>query len=82
MPNRISNKTVGRLSLYCRALNNLLLDGEEYIFSHALAKATGVSAAQVRRDVMAVGYSGSPVKGYEISVLAQSIEDFLTGAEM
>ena len=49
------------------------------MFSHDLAAESGATAAQVRRDVMAVGYSGSPTKGYEIAELAASIARFLDG---
>src|SRR5690606_15119379 len=57
----ISDRTIGRLSLYRRLLRDLLADGEQYIFSHQLATLAGGTAAQVRRDIMAIGYTGSPV---------------------
>lgn len=41
----------------------------------------GVTAAQVRRDMMAVGYSGSPTRGYDVRALADSIGDFLDAPE-
>ncbi|HOZ48170.1 MAG TPA: redox-sensing transcriptional repressor Rex [Candidatus Hydrogenedentes bacterium] len=73
----ISGKTVARLSLYRRILHDLREDGERHIFSHQLAGMAGGTAAQVRRDMMAIGYSGSPTKGYDIKALAKSIGDFL-----
>ncbi len=75
---QISDKTVGRLSLYRRLLSNLLREKEEeFVFSHRLARAAGVTAAQVRRDMMVIGYNGSPKKGYAIGDLIESIGYFL-----
>jgi redox-sensing transcriptional repressor len=72
-----SEKTIGRLSLYRRLLNNLLAEGETHVFSHQLARMARGTAAQVRRDMMAVGYSGSPTRGYDIKELIKSIGHFL-----
>jgi redox-sensing transcriptional repressor len=72
-----SEKTIGRLSLYRRLLNNLLAEGETHVFSHQLARMARGTAAQVRRDMMAVGYSGSPTRGYDIQELVKSIGHFL-----
>lgn len=73
MPEKISSRTIGRLSVYRRLLLNLQRDRQEAVYSHQLAAAAGVSAAQVRRDVMAVGYTGSPVSGYNVEALTESI---------
>ena len=73
----VSGKTIGRLSLYRRVLLGLLAEGERNIFSHQLAALVGGTAAQVRRDMMAVGYTGSPARGYDIQDLTRSIGDFL-----
>lgn len=51
--------------------------GVQYTFSHQLAGMAGVTAAQVRRDLMSIGYSGSTKRGYEVSELMQSIAEFL-----
>jgi redox-sensing transcriptional repressor len=37
----------------------------------------GATAAQVRRDLMAVGYSGSPTHGYDVAQLIESLREFL-----
>ena len=73
----VSGKTIGRLSLYRRVLYGLLAEGERNIFSHQLAALAGGSAAQVRRDMMAVGSSGSPTRGYDIQELTHLIGSFL-----
>ncbi len=73
----ISDKTIGRLSLYRRLLLGLEAKGTRSVFSHQLASLTGGTAAQVRRDVMAIGYSGSPTRGYDVPELVNSIDAFL-----
>jgi len=75
----ISRKTVGRLSLYRRLLDTLSQSGIAHIYSHQLAHLAGVSAAQVRRDFMVIGYSGSPNRGYEVKTCLASIEGLLDG---
>ena len=75
----VSRKTVNRLSLYRRLLDNLRQSGTTNIYSHELAHLAGVSATQVRRDLMVIGYSGSPNKGYEVETCLASIENLLEG---
>ena len=73
----ISAKTIGRLSLYRRLLRTLIDDGRQNIYSHELAAMAGASAAQVRRDIMNIGYSGNPNRGYDVGELAKSIGNFI-----
>ncbi|HUS58961.1 MAG TPA: redox-sensing transcriptional repressor Rex [Planctomycetota bacterium] len=75
------HKTIGRLSLYRRLLNGLVASGVKNVYSHELAKMAGVTAAQVRRDMMAVGYSGSPTRGYDVRALVESIGESLDAPE-
>ena len=75
------HKTIGRLSLYRRLLSGLMTNGVHNVYSHELAKMAGVTAAQVRRDMMSVGYSGSPTRGYDVRLLSDSIGDFLDSPE-
>ena len=75
-----SNNTIGRLSLYRRLLQKLESDGVKNVYSHQLARLAGATAAQVRRDIMVVGYSGSSVHGYEVGALMGSIGQFLDAA--
>lgn len=76
----VSRKTVSRMSRYRRLLQTLQADGVESIYSHQLARHAVVSAAQVRRDLMVIGYSGSPNKGYDVAACIASISHFLDGA--
>lgn len=73
----VPERTLERLSLYRRLLNVLQEEGTRYVFSRELAKAAGRTAVQVRRDLMAVGASGSPSHGYEVSGLIKRIRRFL-----
>jgi redox-sensing transcriptional repressor len=75
----ISRKTVGRLSLYRRLLDNLRESGTTNVYSHQLAHLAEVSATQVRRDFMVIGYSGSPNRGYQVNTCLASIESLLDG---
>ena len=62
-------------------LNTLHTSGTQNVYSHDLANLTGVTAAQVRRDLMEVGYSGSPTKGYDVVSLMDSIGKMLDAPE-
>lgn len=72
-----TDKTIGRLSLYRRLLEQAALAGRSHAYSHDLAGLAGVTSAQVRRDIMALGYHGNPSRGYEINGLVDSIEQYL-----
>ena len=73
----ISDKSIGRLSLYRRLLNVLQAEGIRNIYSHQLATIAGCTGAQVRRDLMVVGYCGSPTNGCEVPRLIESLREFL-----
>jgi redox-sensing transcriptional repressor len=73
----ISEKTIGRITLYRRILNDLVREGVESLHSHELARRAGATAAQVRRDLMGVGYDGSPNRGYDVQKLLESLREFL-----
>ncbi len=75
---KISKKIVERLIIYRRCLiRSSVNSNNTHIFSHQLAKKSGASSAQVRRDIMGLGYSGSPAYGYEIKSLVDSIGKFI-----
>ena len=76
----VSRKTVSRMSRYRRLLSSLRAEGVRSIYSHQLARHAVVSAAQVRRDLMVIGYSGSPNRGYDVDACIESISSFLDGS--
>jgi len=84
MPNRqsISDKIIGRLSLYRRMLERAAAEKpSDHVFSHELAAISGYSAVLVRRDLMTIGFTGNPKKGYNVSDLIASIGLFLDAPE-
>jgi redox-sensing transcriptional repressor len=77
----VSHRTVGRFTLYWRTLRDLSHENRSHIHSHDLAAKARVTAAQVRRDLMVLGYSGTPARGYDIHRLREHIEGFLFPAD-
>lgn len=74
---KISTRSVERLSIYRRALLHGRHEFGPSVYSHQLAQACQLTAAQVRRDLMAIGYSGNPNSGYEVKRLLSSLAAFL-----
>lgn len=73
----IAKRIVERLSIYRRLLGDVKRHGTRNVFSHDLAVMAGVKATQVRRDLMTIGFTGSPTRGYDVSGLIQRIGEFL-----
>lgn len=69
----LAEKQVSRLSLYRRLLQELRCDAPATIYSHDLATLSGSTAAQVRRDLMTIGFVGSPARGYDVLQLIEAI---------
>jgi redox-sensing transcriptional repressor len=74
---KLPEKTVERLSSYRRTLLNCLLQGKTHIFSYELATLHNITAVQVRRDIMFIGYSSAQKKGYDVRKLIDVIEHIL-----
>ena len=72
-----SERTISRLSTYRRLLLRSTLATQPSVYSYQIAALAGANPAQVRRDLMAIGYSGSPNKGYRVDELVASIGEFL-----
>ncbi len=71
---KLPEKTVERLSEYRRSLYNCLAQGKTHIYSHELAELHNITAVQVRRDIMFIGYSSNMQrKGYEVKDLIDVI---------
>ncbi len=73
----IPKKTIYRLSLYHRCLSKLTENGHETVSSSALAKAAGVGASQLRRDISHVGQFGTRGLGYQVEELRLAIREAL-----
>lgn len=74
---KISKRVVERLSEYRSSLEEYDINDGRSIYSHELAKMCGVTAAQVRRDLMIIGFSGSSSRGYDVSELQRTVTQFL-----
>lgn len=73
-----SARQVHRLSVYRRVLADLA-DEQTQVYSRDLAARAGVSAAQLRRDLMQVDCEGSTSHGYSVAQLHRAIGDLLDG---
>lgn len=73
----LPEKTIERLSVYRRTLLNCLTNGKKYIYSHELANLHNITAVQVRRDIMLIGYSTTLKKGYDVKALVDLIGEIL-----
>jgi redox-sensing transcriptional repressor len=73
---RLSRAAAQRLSLYLRCLAAWPTDGGK-VSSGRIAAAVGVSDAQVRRDLAALGHLGQRGIGYEARDLASAIRKAL-----
>jgi redox-sensing transcriptional repressor len=69
----LPGKTVERLSQYRRALITSLAANRNYVFSHELAAMLHITAVQVRRDLMLIGYGSVMRKGYDVRELIRTI---------
>lgn len=70
---KLPEKTVERLSEYRRTLYNCIARGKTHIYSHELAGLHNITAVQVRRDLMLIGYSSLKKKGYDAQELINVI---------
>ncbi len=77
----LPGKTVERLSEYRRTLLECLNEKKNFIFSHDLAARLHITAVQVRRDLMLIGYSSVQRKGYDVKVLIDTISDIIDSEE-
>jgi redox-sensing transcriptional repressor len=69
----LPGKTIERLSEYRRTLLECLRENRNFIFSHDLAARLHLTAVQVRRDLMLIGYSSVRRKGYDVKELIDTI---------
>lgn len=82
LPNRIAMKkvsesTVGRLSVYLRLLTELQREGIQTLSSEDLARRSGSTAAQVRKDLSSFGTFGKRGMGYSVDELVTALRSIL-----
>jgi redox-sensing transcriptional repressor len=76
-PMKIPEKTVTRLSIYLRCLEELEADGIASVSSRQLAERFGLNSAQVRKDLAYFGQFGVRGLGYYIAELKHNLERIL-----
>lgn len=74
---KVSESTVGRLSLYLRLLTETQAAGTSTISSEELARRSGTSAAQVRKDLSFFGTFGKRGLGYSVPELRAALRSIL-----
>jgi redox-sensing transcriptional repressor len=78
-PSSIPTRTVERLGRYRRIVKERADRGVSSLFSHELAKLAAGTAAQVRRDLMSIGCTGSSNCGYRVDDLLACIGRAIDG---
>ncbi len=74
MPSRqIPEASVTRLPVYLRALVDLAERGDHTVSSEALASASGVNSAKVRKDLSYLGSYGTRGVGYDVEYLIHQV---------
>jgi redox-sensing transcriptional repressor len=76
-PVKIPEKTVTRLSIYLRCLEELEVDGVDSVSSKQLAQRFGLNSAQIRKDLAYFGQFGVRGLGYYIAELKHNLERIL-----
>lgn len=77
MSRKVSDSTVRRLSSYLRILEQETLHGRSTLSSGELARASGTTAAQVRKDLSLFGSFGKRGTGYGIPELTGELRRIL-----
>ena len=74
---KVSEPTIGRLSLYLRLLTELSEAGVATVSSEELASRSGTTAAQVRKDLSLFGTFGKRGLGYGVPELVGRLRSIL-----
>ncbi|MGB2982111.1 MAG: redox-sensing transcriptional repressor Rex [Candidatus Zixiibacteriota bacterium] len=75
--NKVSDSTVGRLSMYYRSLLEFEKKGYKIVSSNDLAKTEKLTPAQVRKDLSSFGSFGTRGLGYPARELKEKIAKIL-----
>ncbi len=73
----IPDIVIGRLPVYLRALNFLVVEGRQITSSQELGDRLGISSAQIRKDLSHFGEFGKQGTGYDIAFLRQQLSEIL-----
>ena len=75
--NKIPEPSLRRLPWYLSCVKLLEHEGERFVSSTQISKATGIDASQIAKDLSYVQISGRTRVGYEIKVLKEALESCL-----
>ena len=78
----VPEATVGRLPLYRQVLGQLTDEGTATVSSQRLADLSGVTSAQLRKDLSYLGSFGTRGVGYDVAFLHSRISEALGVAEL
>ena len=76
-PSKISDLTIGRMSVYLRCIDRLVEIGIETVSSQEMAKRFNLNSAQIRKDLAYFGEFGVRGVGYSVPYLRQYIVEIL-----
>jgi redox-sensing transcriptional repressor len=77
MKSGVPKKSVYRLSVYLRCLEQLAANGVRTVSSQALAEAAGVKPTQLRKDLTFFGHFGTRGLGYDVGTLKERVAEVL-----
>ena len=66
-----------RLTKYLRVTQQLIEEGRDAVSSKELGDFTGINPVQVRRDLNAIGFSGTRGVGYQAYDLVEAVRNIL-----
>jgi redox-sensing transcriptional repressor len=78
----IPKRTVYRLSVYLRCLEQLDEQGAKTVSSQTLAEAAGVKPTQLRKDLACFGHFGTRGLGYDVAKLRGRVTEVLRRKHM
>ena len=76
-PRLLPDVAVKRLPVYLRALGDMQASGQGIVSSAELARRTGLTSEQIRKDLAMLGGFGTRGVGYRLDTLAASIRTVL-----
>ena len=74
---RLSERTIARLPVYQRIVDEWLREGRVRLDSVSLAERAGVTATTVRRDLAGLGSLGTRGSGYAVASLREALAEAL-----
>ena len=74
---KIPSPVLRRLTKYLSYIQGLKKTGEDWIFSHEIAGALGLTSSTVRQDLSFIEFSGISKRGYELAGLEKILTEVL-----